>query len=183
MEHYFSDWLDELISSHETSGACSNEDLFEPIIYSIKNLRETVENSIVFNESYITYINSAFSKLSQLNICPLGFSIESHKIESNEFDESINILDSNTTWIDMIKEDIKQTSDAHGCAIFTLLLNIKSYISNEVWLRFDPPTNSAMTELIKEQIKEDEWHILLVSDNNDIINEQYEGWKKMNAII
>ena len=102
----------------------------ESILDSIKQLLGPSASYPAFEPDIITHINSTFFTLHQLGVGP---------------DTPMVISDSTTTW------------DA-----FTGIENleaVKSYVYLKVKLIFDPPTNSALLNAIKENIAEYEWRL------------------------
>lgn len=84
-----------------------------------------------FNTDIITYINSAFSVLTQLGVGPVsGFSI----------------ADETACWRDFIDD-------------YSRLGMIKSYILLKVKLQFDPPSNASVLNAYKQEIAECEWRL------------------------
>lgn len=84
-----------------------------------------------FDQDILLHINTAFSTLHQLGIGPTaGFAIE----------------DDTATWDDFISDDPRFNS-------------IKTYVYLRVRLLFDPPSTSFAIEAFENQIKELEWRL------------------------
>ena len=84
-----------------------------------------------FDNELIMCINSVIATLRQIGIGPEeGFAIDGEA----------------TTWSDLIGDSQK-------------LEPVKSYVAFKVRMMFDPPTSSAVSEAIKENIKELEWRL------------------------
>lgn len=109
----------------------------DSILTSIKLNIGIAEKDTSFNYQLITFINSVFSILTQVGVGPeKGFFIE----------------DEGATWDEYISDD-------------PIALNMaKTYISLKAGLIFDPPTNSTLTALKQEQIKEYEWRLNISVD-------------------
>lgn len=103
----------------------------DSILNSVKKNLGLDANYEVFDPDIIMHINSVFGTLHQLGVGPLeGFQIE----------------DENNTWGEFTDN-------------LVLLNPVKSYITLQVRMMFDPPTTSFHLEAIKEQIREFEWRI------------------------
>lgn len=84
-----------------------------------------------FDVDIITFINGAFSTLTQLGVGPVVFQIEDNSLE----------------WKDYIGED-------------DVLLNmVKPYIYLKVRLLFDPPQTSYTQTAFENQLEQMEWRI------------------------
>lgn len=107
----------------------------DSILTSIKKLLGITEDYEQFDTDIVIHINSAFSVLTQLGVGPVsGFSIE----------------DSSAVWSDFVDD--------------SRLEMVKSYIYFKVRLAFDPPTSSAATQAINEQISELTWRLNVAVD-------------------
>lgn len=105
----------------------------ESILTSIKKLLGIEEDYEQFDPDIIIHINTVFALLKRMGVGPSkGFSIQ----------------DAESTWEDYMGED----SNA-------ILESVKTYIYLKVKMIFDPPNGSAVTEAIKENIKELEWSL------------------------
>lgn len=110
----------------------------ESILTSIKKLLGIEEDYEQFDPDIIMHINTVFRLLKRMGVGPAkGFRIE----------------DSMSVWSDFLDDD---TEDS--------LEDVKTYIFLKVKLIFDPPTNSAHIEAIKENIKELEWTLHFEAD-------------------
>lgn len=103
----------------------------DSILNSVKKNLGLDANYEVFDPDIIMHINSVFGTLHQLGVGPLG---------------GFQIEDENNTW-DEFTDNL------------VLLNPVKSYITLQVRMMFDPPTTSFHLEAIKEQIREFEWRI------------------------
>lgn len=84
-----------------------------------------------FDNELIMHINSVIATLRQIGIGPAdGFSI----------------TDDSAVWSDLVGDS-------------KMLDSVKSYVAFKVRMMFDPPTSSAVSEAIKENIKELEWRL------------------------
>lgn len=104
----------------------------ESILVSIKKLLGITEDCKEFDQDIIIDINSALGILTQIGIGP---------------SDGIFIIDSSTTWSDIIPSGMK-------------LEMIKSYIHLKVKLLFDTSTlTSATIEAMNKMLSELEWRI------------------------
>lgn len=104
----------------------------ESILTSIKSMLGPDGDYDDFDKDLIIFINSAFSTLAQLGVGPpKGYCIQ----------------DAENVWSEFIPDNRDD------------LESIKTYVYLKVKLIFDPPTNAAALEAIKEQIKETEWRL------------------------
>lgn len=111
------------------------------ILTSIKKLLGIDESYTEFDQDIIMHINSVFMILRQLGVGPQnGFSIS----------------DKTSVWTDYISDMSK-------------LELIKSYVYMKVRLMFDPPTNSALQESMKQIIAEMEWRLNVQVDPSDSV--------------
>lgn len=107
----------------------------ESILESVKKL-VNADGHEHFDDEIITHINSVFADLQQIGVGPSeGFSIE----------------DESELWSDFIDDAVK-------------LKSVKSYMGLRVRLLFDPPTNSAVLESMKQQIEKWEWRLNAAAD-------------------
>lgn len=91
-----------------------------------------------FDQNLITYINSAFSTVSQLGIGPEGgFTIE----------------DASATWDDFIFDGGDD-----------MLNMVKNYVSLKAQLLFDPPVMGYLVDLKKEELKQMEFRLTVFRD-------------------
>lgn len=101
------------------------------ILTSVKKNLGIDEAYTVFDHDILTYINGAFSTLTQLGVGPAeGYAIE----------------DDTPTWSDFIGEDPRYNS-------------VKTYVTLKVRMLFDPPQTSYLLEAMTHQIEELEWRI------------------------
>lgn len=84
-----------------------------------------------FDPELIMHINSVIGTLRQIGIGP---------------QEGFSISDDTAVWSDLIGDS-------------TMLEAVKSYVGFKVRMMFDPPASSAVSEAIKENIKELEWRL------------------------
>lgn len=106
------------------------------ILNSIKKLLGIDSEFTAFDDDLIIYINGVFSTLFQLGIGP-----------SSPF----SISDKSSSWDEFLEDYIDIES-------------VKTYIYLKVKMVFDPPTNGALIESIKNQIQELEWRFTIVPD-------------------
>ena len=90
------------------------------------------EDYVHFDADIIMYTNLALATAIQLGVGPAG---------------GFSISGSESVWTDFIPES-------------TLLNFVKPYVCAKVKLAFDPPSNSAVLEALKNMISESEWRIL-----------------------
>lgn len=103
----------------------------ESILTSIKQLLGVTAEDTSFDDDIIMGINTALSVLYQIGIGPsTGFAIH----------------DDIPTWDDYLGDTTK-------------IEMVKTYIHLRVKLVFDPPQNSSVLEMMKEQIKEFQWRL------------------------
>lgn len=103
----------------------------ESILTSVKLYSLVPEETIVYDAQIVDLINSQFNTVKQLL---KGF-------------KGYVIVDSSDVWGDIGIDDQ------------SLLAAITDYIKISVNLKFDPPTNSFLVNLRKEQLAELEWRI------------------------
>ena len=84
-----------------------------------------------FDNELILCINSTIATLRQIGIGP---------------EDGFAIKDESATWSDLIGDS-------------KMLEAVKSYVAYKVRMMFDPPASSAVSEAIKENIKELEWRL------------------------
>ena len=110
----------------------------ESILNTIKAMLGAAEDYDDFSTDILIHINSALSTLTQLGVGP---------------ENGYRIADATDTWNEFIpagREDLE---------------SIKSYVYLRVKLIFDPPTNAAALEAIKEQIKELGWRLNVAAES------------------
>jgi hypothetical protein len=116
----------------------------ESILTSTKKILNVGADDLNFDLDIITHINSAFSTLNQLGIGPSnGFSIE----------------DDSTEWSD------------YGVPEVQLHL-VKDYIYMKCRLLFDPPGTSFLLKVYEEGIKEKEWRLTVLKDEENAALEE-----------
>ena len=108
----------------------------DSILTTIKKLLGIDELYTHFDADIILGINTAFSTLTQIGAGPTnGFSI----------------YDKTSVWSDFIPDLRKMEL-------------LKSYVHLKVKLLFDPPSSSALIDVINKQISELEWRISVMVD-------------------
>lgn len=113
-----------------------SETVRNSILNSIKKLLGIDSTYINFDTDIIMHINSVFIILNQIGFGP---------------EEGFSIDGSDATWDDYCEADMIETA--------------KTYIYLRVRLLFDPPSNGAVMEAIKQTIQELEWRLNVGSDN------------------
>ena len=108
------------------------------ILTSVKNFCGIDADCADFDTIILGHINAVLSIVTQV-----GAGLES----------GLYVTDDSTTWSDFIGNDPK-------------LSMVRSYVECKVKLIFDPPTNSAVLESMKELIKEFEWRLNVAADTN-----------------
>ena len=106
------------------------------ILNSIKKLLGIESTYTNFDTDIIMHINSVFVILQQIGFGPK---------------EGCSIIDASSVWSDYCDLDMIETA--------------KTYIYLRVRLLFDPPSNGAVMEAIKQTIQELEWRLNVGSDN------------------
>lgn len=102
------------------------------VLNTIKKLLGPSQDQTDFDIDIIVHINNAFSILHDLGVGPKeGFSIE----------------DASAIWTDYISDNP------------VILNKVKTYVYLKTRLHFDPPSNTALLESMKESIKELEWRL------------------------
>lgn len=105
----------------------------QSILTSIKKNLGIDASYTVFDQDLITYINAAFSTLTQLGVGPaVGFMIE----------------DADAVWNDFIVLDDDREYNS-----------IKIYIQLRVRMLFDPPQTSYLLDAMTAQINQLEWRL------------------------
>lgn len=95
-----------------------------------------------FDLDIITFINSTFSTLTQLGVGP---------------DEGFSIEDDTAVWSDFLGTDKRQNT-------------VKTYMILKVRMLFDPPQTSFLINALNEQVKELEWRINVVRENDEWVD-------------
>ena len=108
----------------------------DSILTSTKATLGLPEGHTAFDTELIIFINSVLSRLTQLGAGP---------------EEGFRITDATATWEDFIGPGAK-------------LNNVMGYMSQRVKLFFDPPEVGFVLTAMKENIKEEEWRIMVECD-------------------
>lgn len=108
----------------------------DSILTSTKATLGLPEEHTAFDTELIIFINSVLSRLTQLGAGPV---------------EGFRISDKEATWEDFIGPGPK-------------LNNVMGYMSQRVKLFFDPPEVGFVLTAMKENIKEEEWRIMVECD-------------------
>lgn len=119
-----------------TEEETKTEEVKDSILNSIKKLLGIESSYTNFDTDIIMHINSIFVILNQIGFGP---------------DDGFTISDSETKWSEYCEKEMIET--------------VKTYIYLRVRLLFDPPSNGAVMEAIKQTIQELEWRINVGSDN------------------
>lgn len=101
------------------------------IISDVKTLLGISTDDEYFDQNIIIFINSAFSKLSQIGVGST---------------KPFKIITGNETWTDFMQDDL-------------LLESIKEYVFAKVKIAFDPPINKTSMDALQSIINEDEWRL------------------------
>lgn len=109
----------------------------ESILLSIKKLiGGMAENETHFDSDILMHINTALSTLNQIGVGP---------------EEGFMIYDASSLWSDLTGSNVK-------------LEMVKTYIYLSVKIIFDPPTSSAVIDVMKNKIQELEWRLQVATD-------------------
>lgn len=101
------------------------------ILTSTKKVLGLTAGYTVFDEDILMHINATFSILSQLGVGPVGgFYIEDDTAEWNDFDVPLDQLNL-----------------------------VRTYVFLKVGMLFDPPATSFLIQAKTEQIREYEWRL------------------------
>lgn len=109
----------------------------ESILLSIKHLLGIEPEYTHFDQDIIIQINMALNILHQLGVGQ---------------EDSLEVTGENEVWGDLIIDD-------------TNLLMCKTFVYIKVKLSFDPPLNSALTQMYERQLDELTWRINVEVDN------------------
>lgn len=109
----------------------------QSILDSVKKVLGLSSDYDVFDEEILIHINSSLATLNQLGVGPEG---------------GYTVTDRNATWGDILEDDKNYN-------------NVKTYVSLDVKLAFDPPQNSNITNSIKERLTELTWRINVHREN------------------
>lgn len=133
------------------------------ILNTIKKLLGPSQDLTDFDTDIIVHINNAFSTLSDLGVGPPeGFYITDASSTWSDYINSANIIkDSNgKNILDNVNDSIQDSLPQPYYNNKQIILNkVKTYVYLKTKLHFDPPTNSALLESMKESIKELEWRL------------------------
>ena len=102
----------------------------DSILNSVKKVVGLGETYTPFDPDIIMHINTTFFVLNQLGVGP---------------EKPLVIEDASTTW-----DAFDSTGEMEA---------VKTYVGLKVRLLFDPPSNSALLNAIKENIAEYEWRL------------------------
>jgi hypothetical protein len=119
-----------------TEEETKTEEVKDSILNSIKKLLGIESSYTNFDTDIIMHINSIFVILNQIGFGP---------------EDGFTISDSEAKWSEYCEKEMIET--------------VKTYIYLRVRLLFDPPSNGAVMEAIKQTIQELEWRINVGSDN------------------
>ena len=112
----------------------------ESILTSIKKLLGLSEDDTSFDQDLIIHINTVFFTLNQLGVGP---------------EEPFRIEGKSESWDEFVGEGEVEA--------------VKSYIYLKVKMLFDPPSNSALLEAMKESAKEYEWRLNVAVDTEQYL--------------
>lgn len=116
--------------------------MIESILTSMKKILGIETDDTSFDEDILLHINGTFSTLHQLGIGPTeGFIIE----------------DATTTWDAFLANDNRLNS-------------VKQYVYLKVRMLFDPPTTSYLINALNEQMKELEWRLNVVREEESWVD-------------
>lgn len=117
----------------------------DSILTTTKKMLGLEEEITDFDSDIIVFINSAIYTLRQIGIGPkTNFIVNSSK----------------ETYDDFLGEGSNLVSE------------VKTYIFYKTKLAFDPPTNSIVTEVLKQSIEESEWRLSIQSNPKDFFELQ-----------
>lgn len=115
------------------------------ILTTIKKLLGIEESDTSFDTDVTIFINSALSRLSELDVGPNG---------------GYQITGANEKWSDYLGTSAKIGS-------------VQTYIYYSVRLAFDPPTSSFVLDSMKKQLDKLEWSINVDAEGGDPIGTTY----------
>lgn len=107
------------------------------ILETVRKLIGGEQNGEAFDTDLIVHINTVFGYLNQLGVGP---------------EEPFFITDGSTTWREFID----------GYRFYACL----TYMALRVRLLFDTPSSSFVTDAIKEEIRECEWRLTVMHDED-----------------
>jgi len=115
----------------------------DSILIGVKKLLGLAEEYTAFDFDVIIHVNSALGTLHQLGVGPAdGFMIE----------------DDTATWTDFFDGDNRLNA-------------IKSYVYLKTRILFDPPTTGYLVDAVNQAIKESEWRLNVVIENDIPLDE------------
>lgn len=130
--------LNELKMIHVRGGDELMEKLGGYILSDVKQMVGIYDTETAFDKNIILFINSTFSRLQQLGVCPdTGFRLS---------EDHLN------TWDEYVSDQSLQGL-------------VKDYVVDKVWLKFNPPASSALLEELRNQVDELEFSILNITDS------------------
>lgn len=116
----------------------------DSVLLSVKKMIGVPKDYDVFDMDIIMHINTVFDALNQMGVGP---------------EEGFSISDDSTEWSEFMTYG--KNSEM-----------VKSYMYLKVRMLFDPPSNSNLSNVIGEQIKEYEWRLLIFADELRIAEEK-----------
>ncbi len=116
----------------------------DSVLLSVKKMIGVPKDYDVFDMDIIMHINTVFDALNQMGVGP---------------EEGFSISDDSTEWSEFMTYG--KNSEM-----------VKSYMYLKVRMLFDPPSNSNLSNVIGEQIKEYEWRLLIFADELRIAKEK-----------
>ena len=115
----------------------------DSILKGVKKLLGLADDYTAFDFDVIIHVNSALGTLHQLGIGPTdGFMIE----------------DDTATWTDFLDADPRLSA-------------VKSYVYLKTRILFDPPTTGYLVDAVNQAIKEAEWRLNVVRENDIPVGE------------
>lgn len=118
----------------------------DSILLSVKKVLGVAIEDEAFDLDILTAINTILMAIRQFGVGK---------------QESFNVVDANSKWSDFADK-------------IDDLAALKTYVELRVRLIFDPPSSSAMIDVIKETIKECEWRIYITENYNEPLNKETE---------
>lgn len=129
----------------------------ESILVYVKKLLGIQADYTHFDPDVIYGINAAFAVLTQLGVGPA---------------EGFAISDDTSKWTDFVPDAAR-------------LSLIKEYVCLRTRLLFDPPTSSALIDVMNKSVAEYEWRLYVASDGDDAVAKRFaeinEGLDKIIA--
>ena len=116
----------------------------DSVLLSVKKMIGVPKDYDVFDMDIIMHINTVFDALNQMGVGP---------------EEGFSISDDSTEWSEFMTYG--KNSEM-----------VKSYMYLKVRMLFDPPSNSNLSNVIGEQIKEYEWRLLIFADELRLAKEK-----------